>query len=340
MKPVRWGILGAANFAQEHMAPAIHAAHGAELAALATSDPAKAEGFSIFAPGLAVHSSYDALLADPTIDAVYIPLPNHMHVEWTLKALAAGKHVLTEKPIAMKAREIDQIIAARDRTGLLAAEAYMIVHHPQWQRAKEWLDAGEIGDLVHADVAFSFNLTDNGNIRMKPETGGGSLRDIGVYTFGCTRFVTGAEPVDISARIHRDNGVDTFVQVAAVMERPQSSGSAGGSAGGSGRRFTYGSMTSMRMYNRQVATFQGTKGMIRLEGGPFNANVNDLAEVELHQNGNRVTVERFPAANHYKLQVEAFCRTVRDGVAYPCPLEFVRGTQAMMDRVYEVAVDI
>jgi predicted dehydrogenase len=332
MKPVKWGVLGAARFAREQMAPAIHAAEGAELAALATSDPAKAAGFLAFCPSLTVHPTYEALLADPAIDAVYIPLPNHMHVEWTLKCLAAGKHVLTEKPIALKAREIDQIIAARDRTKLLAAEAYMIVHHPQWLRAKEWVEAGEIGDLVHADVAFSFNLTDMGNIRMKPETGGGSLRDIGVYTLGCTRFVTGAEPVDISARIHRDNGVDTFAQVAAVMEGPPNKPHVG--------RFTYGSMTSMRMYNRQVATFQGTKGMIRLEGGPFNANVNDLAEVELHQNGNRVTTERFPAANHYKAQVEAFVRSVREGVAYPCPLEFVRGTQAMMDRVYDVAVEI
>ncbi len=332
MKPVRWGVLGAARFAREHMAPAIHAAEGAELAALATSDPAKAAGFQAFCPSLVVHPTYDALLADPAIDAVYIPLPNHMHVEWTLKCLAAGKHVLTEKPIALKAREIDQIIAARDRTKLLVAEAYMIVHHPQWLRAKEWLEAGEIGDLVHADVAFSFNLTDMGNIRMKPETGGGSLRDIGVYTFGSMRFVTGAEPVDISARIHRDNGVDTFAQVAATMEGPPKQPHVG--------RFTYGSMTSMRMYNRQVATFQGTRGMIRLEGGPFNANVNDLAEVELHQNGNRVVVERFPTANQYKLQVEAFGRTVREGVPYPCPLEFVRGTQAMMDRVYDVAVEI
>jgi predicted dehydrogenase len=327
MTPVRWGILGAARFAREQMAPAIHAAEGAELAALATSDPAKAEGFRAFCPGLTVHPSYEALLADPTIDAVYIPLPNHLHVDWTLKCLAAGKHVLTEKPIALQAKEIDTIIAARDASGLLAAEAYMIVYHPQWQRAKEWFESGEIGDLIHADVAFSFNLTDMGNIRMKPETGGGSLRDIGVYTFGCTRFVTGAEPVDISARIARTNGVDVFAQVAATMQGPKG-------------RFTYGSMTSMRMYNRQVATFQGTKGMIRLEGGPFNANVNDLAEVELHQMGNRVVVERFPTANHYKLQVEAFNRSVRTGAAYPCPLEFVRGTQAMMDRVYAVAVEI
>ena len=326
-KPVRWGILGAANFAKGHMAPAIHAAKGAELVALATSDPAKAEGFEEFCPGLRVHSSYEALLADAGVDAVYIPLPNHLHVEWTLKALAAGKHVLTEKPIAMKATEIDQIIAARDATGLLAAEAYMIVHHPQWQRAKQWLEAGEIGQLRHVDAQFSFNLTDGENIRNRPETGGGSLRDIGVYTFGSARFVTSSEPVDISARLIIDNGIDSFAQVAGIMDGPHG-------------RFTYGSMTSMRLYNRQVVTFQGDRGMIRLEGGPFNANVNDLAEVELHQDGNRVITDRFPTANHYVLQVEAFGRSVREGTAYPCPLEFVKGTQAMMDMVYKVGVEI
>jgi len=327
MKPVRWGILGAANFAKEHMAPAIHAAKGAELAALATSSAEKAAGFQAFCPGLTVHSSYESLLADPSIEAVYIPLPNHMHLEWTLKALAAGKHVLTEKPIALHADEIDQIIAARDASGLLAAEAYMIVHHPQWQRAKEWLEAGEIGTLRHVDAAFSFHLTDMDNIRNRPDAGGGSLRDIGVYTFGSARFVTSSEPVDISARLIMDNGIDSFAQVAGIMDGPHG-------------RFTYGSMTSMRLYNRQVVTFQGDKGMIRVEGGPFNANVNDLAKVELHQNGNRVITDRFPTANHYVLQVEAFGRSVRDGVAYPCPLEFVRGTQAMMDTVYKVGVEI
>ena len=327
MQTVRWGILGAANFARQHMAPAIHAAHGAELAALATSDPAKADGFRAFCPALRLHSSYDALLADPGIDAVYIPLPNHLHVEWTLKALRAGKHVLTEKPIAMKAAEIDQIIAERDRTGLLAAEAYMIVHHPQWHRAKEWLEAGEIGTLRHVDAAFSFHLTDMDNIRNRPDTGGGSLRDIGVYTFGSARFVTGAEPVALESRIQWENGIDAQALVFGTMKGP----------GGS---FSYHSMTSMRLYNRQVVTFQGDKGMIRVEGGPFNANVNDMAEVELHVQGNRVITDRFPTANHYKLQVEAFGRSVREGVAYPCPLEFVQGTQAMMDMAYAGAVAI
>ncbi len=327
MVPLRWGILGAANFAKAHMAPAIHAARGGELYALATSSPEKAKGFNAFCPDLKVHSTYEALLADPAIEAVYIPLPNHLHVEWTLKALAAGKHVLTEKPIALKTAEVDQIIAARDASGLLAAEAYMIVHHPQWQRAKEWLEAGEIGKLRHVDAAFSFHLTDLDNIRNRPESGGGSLRDIGVYTFGSARFVTASEPVDISARLILDNGIDSFAQVAGIMDGPHG-------------RFSYGSMTSMRLYNRQTVVFQGDKGMIRLDGGPFNANVNDIAEIELHQNGNRVITERFPTANQYILQVEAFGRSVRDGVAYPCPLEFVRGTQAMMDEVYRVGVEI
>lgn len=123
MEPVRWGILGAAKFAREHMGPAIHAARGAELAALATSDPAKAEPFRAFCPGLAVHQGYDALLADESIDAVYIPLPNHMHVEWSLKALQAGKHVLCEKPMTMATAEFDDLIVARDKAGRLAAEA-------------------------------------------------------------------------------------------------------------------------------------------------------------------------------------------------------------------------
>ena len=327
MKPVKWGILGAANFARQHMAPAIHAAKGAEFYALATASPEKAEGFTEFCPGLKVHSTYEALLADPEVEAVYIPLPNHLHVVWTLKAIAAGKHVLCEKPIALHAREIEQIILARDASRLLVAEAYMIVHHPQWQRAREWVQSGEIGDIRHVDAAFSFDITEaKDNIRNKPETGGGSLRDIGVYTFGSMRFVTGAEPVDVQARMIRDNKIDSWAQVTGVMETGKT-------------RFTYSSMTSMRLPNRQEVTFQGTKGMIRVASAPFNANVHDVAEIELHKPAMTVRTERFPTANHYVLQVEAFGKSMRDGSVYPCSLEFVRGTQAMMDRAYSVATD-
>ncbi|MBC7735634.1 MAG: Gfo/Idh/MocA family oxidoreductase [Candidatus Saccharibacteria bacterium] len=325
MKAVKWGVLGAAKFAREHMAPAIHAASGAEFYALATSDASKAAGFAAFNPNLKVHSSYDALLADPQVEAVYIPLPNHLHVEWTLKALAAGKHVLTEKPIGMGAREIDQIIAARNAAGLLAAEAYMIVFHPQWRRAKALVEQGAIGKVLHVDAAFSYdNRNDTDNIRNRPETGGGGVRDIGVYTYGSVRFVTGAEPVELQARLKLENGVDVWAQINAEMAGP-------------GGQFSYSAMTSMRLFLRQEVVFQGEKGMIRVANAPFNAGVHDQAQLELHLPGQMMTVERFPCVNQYKLQVEAFSHSVRTGEAYACPLEFVRGTQAMIDMVFASA---
>jgi len=317
MKPVRWGILGAANFAQNHLGPAIHAAKGADLAALATSHPEKAAGFQAFAPQLRVHDSYDALLADPEIDAVYVPLPNHLHVEWSLKALAAGKHVLCEKPMTLKAAEFDQLIAARDQSGKLAAEAYMIVHHPQFIRARELVQSGAIGKLVHVDATFSFFNEDATNIRNRPEAGGGGLRDIGVYTFGAARFVTGQEPDAIPyAKLRLDNEVDVFAQVSA--EFPD---------------FTYAATVSMRMFPRQGITFHGEKGVLTLTC-PFNANVFDVAELTLENDGLSVTTERWPAVNQYINQVENFCHSVQSGAEYACPLEFSRGTQHMMDMVF------
>ncbi len=322
MKPVNWGILGAANFALEHMARAIHEAEGARFSALATSTAAKADAFRAFAPDLRVHASYDALLADPEIEAVYIPLPNHLHVEWTLKALEAGKHVLTEKPIAMKASEIDALIAARDRTGLFATEAYMIVHHPQWRKARDLVRSGAIGQIDHVDTAFSYdNRGDPDNIRNRPETGGGSIPDIGVYTFGSTRWVTGAEPARLSARVRREGGVDVWTHVTADMRGPTGN-------------FTYSSITSMRLFPRQEVTFQGTKGMIKVANGPFNAGTFAEAQVHLFRAGEPDQTWRFPGARQYRLQVEAFGRKIRDGGDYPWTLEDAKGTQAMIDMVW------
>jgi predicted dehydrogenase len=324
-KVTRWGILGASNFAQNHMAPAIHQAEDAELVAIATSDPAKAVGFQAFNPALRVLTGYDALLADPAIDAVYVPLPNHLHVEWTERALRAGKHVLCEKPIAMSAAQIDPLIKLRDKTGLLAAEAFMIVHHPQFIRARQLVAEGAIGRIEHVDAAFSYdNRSDPGNIRNRPETGGGSIPDIGVYTFGSARFVTGGEPVpgSLQSRIRRENGVDVFAQVTGLFDGPSG-------------RFTYASMTSMRLFPRQEVVFQGDRGLIRLTA-PFNANVFDVARLELHRSGLEATVQRWPDARQYKLQVEAFGRSVTTGAAYPWPLEQARGNQAMIDAVFAV----
>ncbi|MBO9446168.1 Gfo/Idh/MocA family oxidoreductase [Ruegeria sp. R14_0] len=322
-QPVQWGVLGAAKFARQYMAPAIHAAAGARLAGLATSDPAKAEPFQQYCPDLTLYGSYEALLADPKIEAVYIPLPNHMHVEWSLKALDAGKHVLCEKPMTMTASEFDTLIEKRDQTGLLAAEAYMIVHHPQWQFVRQLIADGAIGKLVHVTGAFSFdNRADTENIRNRAETGGGGLRDIGVYVIGSARFATGQEPVSVQSAIRWENGVDAFTEIRAQFPD-----------------FTYSSYVSIRMHPHQEMVFHGEGGVIRLTA-PFNARVFGEARVELHRPGLEVQVTRFPGDDHYKLQVEAFSRSVRDGADYPCPLEFSRGTQAMIDQVFEGAVSL
>ncbi|UUV07266.1 Gfo/Idh/MocA family protein [Ruegeria sp. YS9] len=322
-KPVQFGVLGAAKFAREYMAPAIHAANGARLAGLATSDAAKAEPFQSFCPDLHVYDSYDALLADTGIDAIYIPLPNHMHAEWSLKALKAGKHVLCEKPMTMKADEFDALIQKRDESGLQAAEAYMIVHHPQWQLARKLIADGAIGNLVHVTGAFSFdNRSDTRNIRNRAETGGGGLRDIGVYVIGGARFATGQEPVSVQSAIRWQDDIDIFTEIRAQFPD-----------------FTYSSYVSIRMHPHQEMVFHGEGGLVRLTT-PFNARVFGEARAELHRPGLEVQVTRFPGADHYKLQVEAFCRSIRDGAEYPCPLEFSRGTQKVIDRVFEGAVSL
>lgn len=320
-KPVRWGVLGASKFAQQYLAPAIHAADGAQLYGLATSDTTKAAPFQAFCPDLNVYDSYDAILADPQIDAVYIPLPNHMHVEWSLKALDAGKHVLCEKPMTMHATEFDALIENRDQTGLLAAEAYMIVHHPQWQLTRKLIADGAIGKLAHVTGAFSFdNRADTGNIRNKAETGGGGLRDIGVYVIGSARFATGQEPDSVQSAIRWQNDIDIFTEIRAQFPD-----------------FTYSAYVSIRMHPHQEMVFHGEGGVIRLTA-PFNARVFGEARVELHRPGLEMQVTRFPGDDHYKLQIEAFCRSVRDGADYPCPLEFSRGTQQMIDQVFDGAV--
>ncbi|MBT8415674.1 MAG: Gfo/Idh/MocA family oxidoreductase [Boseongicola sp.] len=319
IKPVRWGVLGAAKFAREQMAPAIHMAKNAELAAIATSDPKKAEPFQAFQPRLRVFDDYDALLADDAIDAVYVPLPNHLHVEWTLKALAAGKAVLTEKPIALKEAEFDRLIAARDEAGLLAAEAYMPVHHPQWLKVRDLIAEGVIGELAHVRGIFTYNNADRPeNIRNRPETAGGGLRDIGVYPFGTARFATGAEPSAVRAEITWENSVDTIARVHAAFPK-----------------FTFEAVVSMRMQLYQEMTFHGDRGILRV-GAPFNPLSYGEAEVQLIT-GSQTHSWRFPMINQYVEQVENFGKAMRGEIAYPAPLEFSRGTQRMIDMTFAAA---
>ena len=323
MTQIRWGILGASKFAREHMGPAIHAAKGAVLSAVASRTPQSVAPFQDFAAGCRAVMGYDALIADPDIDAIYIPLPHHMHVEWTVKALNAGKHVLAEKPIAMQADDFERLIAARDATGLLAAEAYMIVHHPQWQRARQMVADGAIGRVIHITGGFSYdNSDDPQNIRNQAATGGGGMRDIGVYVLGSARYVMGANLENISAKIRWESGFDTFASMQGNM----------GEA-------TYSAYVSTRMHPHQEMVFHGSEGLLRLTA-PFNANIFGEARIELHQPNLGLRVEKFPAANHYVNQVEAFGHSIRNGAAYPWTLEQARGTQEAIDTVLAIGTDL
>ncbi|MBN8290443.1 Gfo/Idh/MocA family oxidoreductase [Rhodobacter sp. NTK016B] len=312
---MRWGILGAAKIARTALMPALNAARGAEFAALATGSERKARAFTEVTPHLRVHESYESLLADPEIDAIYIPLPNHLHVDWTLRALAAGKHVLCEKPLALSAPEIDAVIAARDASGLICAEGFMVCHHPQWHRVRQMLADGAIGDLRHVEAAFSFHNDDPANIRNRPETGGGALYDIGVYPCVTTRFATGKEPGAIHAALEVENGVDTMARVWAEFDG-----------------FTLSFYCSTRMAPHQRIAFHGTKGVIELRA-PFNAGVAAAAEVVLRRGYDETRIERFEPVDQYRLMVEAFERSALEGAPFDCPLEFSRGNAAMIDAI-------
>jgi predicted dehydrogenase len=323
MTHIRWGIIGASKFAHEHMGPAIHAARGAVLSAVASRNPASVGPFQEFAAECRAIAGYDALIADRDIDAVYIPLPHHMHVEWTVKALHAGKHVLAEKPIAMQAEDFDNLIAARDATGLLAAEAYMIVHHPQWKRARQMVADGAIGRVIHITGGFSYdNSDDPQNIRNQAAMGGGGLRDIGVYVLGSARYVMGAELKNISAKIRLESEFDTFASMQGNM----------GEA-------TYSAYVSTRMHPHQEMVFHGSEGLLRLTA-PFNANIFGEARIELHQPNLGLRIEKFPAANHYVQQVEAFGHSIRTGAAFPWTLEQARGTQEAIDKILAIGTEV
>ncbi len=316
---LRWGILGASKFARYQMAPAIQLAENAVFAGLASSSPEKAKTFQALAPGLRLYDTYEALLDAPDIDAVYIPLPNHLHVEWTIRALEAGKAVLTEKPIALAEEEFDQLIEARNRSGLLAAEAYMILHHPQWHKVRELIAGGAVGPVRHVSGVFTYNnAASPGNIRNKPETGGGGLRDIGVYPFGAARYVLGGEPDRVKAEIVWENGVDVVANVFAAFGE-----------------VTFDALVSMRMHLTQSMTFFGETGRLTVHA-PFNPVSYGHARVSLDTPDGEQGWN-FGDDMHYVNQVEAFGRSVRDGAPYPVPLEFSRGTQRMLDLAFASA---
>lgn len=319
---LRFGILSTAKIGRELVVPAIQDAENAVVTAIASRDLTKARAMADRFSVPHAFGSYEEMLASDKIDAVYIPLPTSQHVEWTIKAADAGKHVLCEKPISLNASEIDSLIAARDRNKVLISEAFMVTYTPVWHKVRELLREGAIGRLRHVQGAFTYFNRDPGNMRNIPSLGGGALPDIGVYPTITTRFVTGLEPVRVQAVTERDAefGTDIYSSVKADF--------------GS---FEMSFYIATQMANRQIMVFHGDQGFIEVKS-PFNADRWGAEEVELsNQSHGTSQIFRFPDSRQYRREVEAFAKAAAGEAAEVVTLESSKANQRFIDAIYRAS---
>jgi predicted dehydrogenase len=317
---LRFGILSTAKIGRDLVVPAMQDAENCVVTAVASRDLSKARAMADRFSVPHAFGSYEEMLASDTIDAVYIPLPTAQHVEWTIRAADAGKHVLCEKPIALKASDIDQLIAARDRNGVLVSEAFMVTYTPVWRKVRALLSEGAIGRLRHVQGVFTYFNRDPGNMRNIPELGGGGLPDIGVYPAIATRFATGAEPLKVQAVVELDPefGTDIYSSVKADF-------------GG----FELSFYVSTQMANRQSMVFHGTEGFIEVRS-PFNADRWGAEEVELsNQSHNQSQIFRFQDSRQYRREAETFAKAALSGDRSDVvSLESSRDNQRFIDAIY------
>ena len=319
MKPVIWGILGAADIAVKKVIPAMQRTDRCRILAIASRDQRRADDAAASLGISRAYGSYEALIDDPDIEAIYNPLPNHLHVPWSIRAANAGKHVLCEKPIALTAGEARQLVAVRDRTGLQIAEAFMVRTHPQWLAARELVSSGRIGDLRLISGHFSYYRRDPEDIRSRAEFGGGALMDIGCYPIMISRWIFGAEPERVIADVEHDPdlGVDRLISAILHFAAGQATFSCAG----------------------QLVPFQrmhifGTRGRIEIEI-PFNPP---------HDRSNRIMVDdgrelagaaaevlQFPAVDQFALQAERFSDAVRGTATVAVSLEDSIANMAVID---------
>src|ERR1700721_2524554 len=203
-RKVKWGVLGAANIALKKVIPGMQQGEWSEITGIASRDLKKAQEAARSLGIAKAYGSYEELLADPEIEAIYNPLPNHLHVPWSIKAAEAGKHVLCEKPIGLNVAEAKALLSARDRTGVKIGEAFMVRTHPQWLRTRELIRSGRIGELRSIIGAFSYFNRDPANIRNVLDWGGGGIYDIGCYPITTSRFIFGEEPSRVIGLVERD----------------------------------------------------------------------------------------------------------------------------------------
>jgi predicted dehydrogenase len=324
-KKVRWGVLSTANIGVKKVLPAMQQGQLSTVAAIASRDLAKARTVAAQLNIPTAYGSYEELLADPAIDAIYNPLPNQLHVPWTIKAAEAGKHVLCEKPISMNLAEAQSLLAVRDRNGVLIGEAFMIRSHPQWLRLRALIDEGRIGQLRSIAAFFSYFNADPANIRNRPETGGGALYDIGCYCIQAARTGFHQEPTRVTGLIDRDPQLHTDRLTSALLDFP-----AGHAI------FT----CSTQLVPYQRVQFYGTKGRIEIEI-PFNAPPDRPTRLFTDDGrdifGTGIATETFPIVDQYTLQGDAFSRAILEGTPIPVPLEEGIANMAVIDAIFAAA---
>jgi len=321
---VRWGVLGTAGIARNKVIPALKNSEHSDVRAIASRDPEKA---SRVARELGIprpFGSYDDMLADPEIDVVYNALPNHMHVPWSIKALQAGKHVLCEKPLAMRADEVTQLIRARDAAGRKAAEAFMVDSHPQWLKARELASTAEFGGLRAITGHFSYDNHDPKNNRNIVEHGGGALYDVGTYLIHGARYMWREEPTRVVSVLERDPVMKTDRLSSFLMEFP-----AGVAC----------FLCSTQLARSQRMQFFGTRGRIEIEI-PFNAPNDAACRVFVDPgdpSGAHTTTLKMPKCDQYTIQADLFSRAVLDNGPVTVPLEDSLQNTMILEAVFESA---
>lgn len=321
MDKIRWGILSTAKIGVQKVIPALQKSRYGEVKGIASRSLQQAGTVArkLGIPG--TYGSYEELLADPDIDAVYIPLPNHLHVPWSARALEAGKHVLCEKPVGLSAVEARRLIeAAAGYPHLKIMEAFMYRFHPQWQKAKELVAGGAIGELRTVNSFFSYFNDDPGNIRNNPEMGGGGLMDIGCYCVSLSRFLFEEEPRRVSGFTEHDPDFKTDRLTSGMMEF------SGGTA-------TFTCSTQLVRHQRVFAL--GTEGKVEIEI-PFNAPPDKETRLWL-TTGEETEEITFPPVDQYTLQGDAFAQAVLNNTDVPTPLTDAEANMKVIEALVESA---
>jgi predicted dehydrogenase len=324
-KKLRWGILSTAAIGLKKVIPAMQLGKLTAVDAIASRGLARAQEAAASLGIPTAYGSYEELLADPSIDAIYNPLPNQLHVHWTIKAAEAGKHVLCEKPLSLTVAEAETLLAVRARTGVKIGEAFMIRSYPQWLRLRELLDEGRIGALRSVFGFFSYFNTDPANIRNQVDSGGGALLDIGCYMIHASRYGFAQEPSRVVALIDRDPQMGTDRLTSAMLDFP-------------GGQSIFTCSTQLIPYQR--IHFVGTSGRIEIEI-PFNAPIDRPTRLFIDSSGDLtgsgITIETFPTADQYTLQGDAFARAVFEDTEVPVPLEDAIGNMAVIEAIFRSA---